>query len=137
MIATSFARRPSIGSTHPGSVSLSNGTSVGSPTKLRRPQYPHPRTYADSIRDSAQRAGVKTLSDLPAHVEPFIHRGWGIVESSIRRCNVWPQCEPPWSYRTDSSPHVPQSYDSKTGVSDAFAGTSLASLSSWAGNEDS
>lgn len=73
--------------------------------------------------ESAQRAGAKTLADLPAHVEPFVHT-WlghhGKQYSDMQRVAAVRGLRGPIQQMLRLT--VPQAYDSNAGVPDAFAG---------------
>jgi integrase/recombinase XerD len=73
--------------------------------------------------ESAQRAGAKTLADLPAHVEPFVHTWlghYGKQYSDMQRVAAVRGLRGPIQQMLRLT--VPQAYDSNAGVPDAFAG---------------
>ena len=73
--------------------------------------------------ESAQRAGAKTLADLPAHVEPFVHTWlghYGKQYSEMQRVAAVRGLRGPIQQMLRLT--VPQAYDSNAGVPDAFAG---------------
>lgn len=73
--------------------------------------------------ESARRAGAKTLAELPAHVEPFVHTWlghYGKQYSEVQRLAAVRGLRGPIQQMLRLT--VPQSYDSNAGVLDAFAG---------------
>ena len=72
--------------------------------------------------ESAQRAGAKTLADLPAYVEPFVHTWlgqYGKQHSEVQRQAAVRSLRGPIQQMLRLT--VPQSCDSDAGVPDAFA----------------
>jgi site-specific recombinase XerD len=73
--------------------------------------------------ESAQRAGAKTLTDLPAHVEPFIHtwlKHYGKQYSEVQRVAAVRGLRGPIQQMLRLT--APQADDSNAGMPDPFAG---------------